>query len=181
METQKQGLEASSGPVTFAETPVPVEAQVSGGLSPERLMLVKQLIELDLGRKISIPMLAQACELTRSHFSRSFKRSTGMSPQDWIRHQRILQAKELIQNSQLTLTQISAECGFCDQAHFSHMFTKTAGTNPTQWRGHQRKVLALTLRQRAHNRRHMWTLEINPASVATAQGSSPKDTNPLSS
>ncbi|MCD5973350.1 helix-turn-helix domain-containing protein [Pseudomonas quasicaspiana] len=154
---------------------------VTGGLSPDRLALVKQLITADLSKKVSVPFLAASCELTRSHFSRSFKRSTGMSPQEWIRNQRIEQAKELIKESAMTLTQISAECGFCDQAHFSHMFSKTEGTNPARWRGHARKLKAASLRQDSRNSRHIWTLEINPLAVATANGSRPKDANPLCS
>lgn len=118
------------------------DLKVVGGLSPFRLALVKQLISADLSKKVSVPFLAQSCALTRSHFSRSFKRSTGMSPQAWIRNQRIQQAKELIKTSRLTLTQISAECGFCDQAHFSHMFSRTEGTNPALWRGLERKLQA---------------------------------------
>lgn len=157
------------------------DAHATGGLSADRLALVKQLITADLSKKVSVPFLAEACELSRSHFSRSFKRSTGMSPQDWIRNQRIHQAKELIKHSALTLTQISAECGFCDQAHFSHMFSKTEGTNPALWRGLERKLQATSLHQRSRNLRHMCSLEMNPASVATAKGSSPKDSNPLCS
>jgi AraC-like DNA-binding protein len=153
------------------------QATVIGGLAPWRLERVKQMIRADLGKKISVPMLAQACTLTRSHFSRAFKRSMGLSPQDWIRQQRIDQAKDLIRNSPLTLTQISAECGFCDQAHFSHMFSKTEGTNPASWRGQERR--AASLRYRAlQSRRHIWTLETNPSSSATASGSSPNASNP---
>lgn len=107
---------------------------VTGGLTPWRERLVKSLIHTLLGEKISVPQLAQACALSRSHFSRAFKRSTGMSPQDWIHQQRIAQAKRLIQESDMTLTQISAECGFCDQAHFSRTFSKTEGVNPMAWR-----------------------------------------------
>lgn len=153
------------------------QATVIGGLTPWRLELVKQLIKADLGKKISVPMLAQSCALTRSHFSRAFKRSMGLSPQDWIRQQRIDQAKDLIRNSPLTLTQISAECGFCDQAHFSHMFSKTEGTNPASWRGQERKAAAVRYRALGSGR-HMWTLETNPSSTATAIGSSPKAANP---
>ncbi|HEX8592689.1 MAG TPA: AraC family transcriptional regulator [Pseudomonas sp.] len=109
-------------------------AGITGGLAPWRLERVRQHVLADLSKKISVPQLAQACALSRSHFSRAFKRSTGMSPQDWIRHQRIAQAKRLITDSTLTLTQISAKCGFFDQAHFSHMFTRTEGTNPAIWR-----------------------------------------------
>ncbi|MBC3952214.1 helix-turn-helix domain-containing protein [Pseudomonas folii] len=158
-----------------------LDEPVTGGLTPDRLALVKQLITADLSKKVSVPFLAASCELTRSHFSRSFKRSTGMSPQEWIRNQRIEQAKQLIKDSEMTLTQISAECGFCDQAHFSHMFSKTEGTNPARWRGDERKLKAASQRQYSRNSRHIWTLEINPASVATANGSRPKDSNPLCS
>lgn len=150
---------------------------VIGGLAAWRLEMVKQMIRADLGKKISVPMLAQSCALTRSHFSRAFKRSMGLSPQDWIRQQRIDQAKDLIRNSPLTLTQISAECGFCDQAHFSHMFSKTEGTNPASWRGQERKAAAVRYRA-LRSGRHIWTLETNPSSRATAIGSNPNALNP---
>ena len=106
----------------------------TGGLTPWRESLAKQLILERLGETIEVTELARACALSRSHFSRAFKCSTGLSPQDWIRHQRIARAKQLIQNTDLSLTQISLECGFCDQAHFCHIFTRSEGINPFAWR-----------------------------------------------
>jgi transcriptional regulator GlxA family with amidase domain len=106
----------------------------TGGLSPQREKLVKQLILERLGDSLEVTELAQACALSRSHFSRAFKCSTGLSPQDWIRQQRIALAKHLIQYTGLSLTQISLECGFCDQAHFCHIFTRSEGINPFAWR-----------------------------------------------
>ncbi|KNH27017.1 AraC family transcriptional regulator [Pseudomonas syringae] len=106
----------------------------TGGLSPWRENLAKQLIVDHLGETLEVTELARACALSRSHFSRAFKCSTGLSPQDWIRRQRIARAKQLIQNTDLTLTQISLECGFCDQAHFSHIFTRSEGVSPFAWR-----------------------------------------------
>ena len=108
--------------------------KTTGGLTPWRESLAKQLILDRLGETIEVTELARACALSRSHFSRAFKCSTGLSPQDWIRHQRIARAKQLIQNTDLTLTQISLECGFCDQAHFCHIFTRSEGINPFAWR-----------------------------------------------
>jgi transcriptional regulator GlxA family with amidase domain len=105
-----------------------------GGLSPQRERQVKQLILERLGESLEVTELARACSLSRSHFSRAFKCSTGLSPQDWIRTQRIARAKLLIQHTDLSLTQISLECGFCDQAHFCHMFTRSEGINPFAWR-----------------------------------------------
>ncbi|WDH50997.1 AraC family transcriptional regulator [Pseudomonas chlororaphis] len=105
-----------------------------GGLSPWRESLVKQMILDGLSDTLEVTELARACALSRSHFSRAFKCSTGLSPQEWIRCQRIARAKQLIRNTDLTLTQISLECGFCDQAHFCHIFTHSEGINPFAWR-----------------------------------------------
>jgi transcriptional regulator GlxA family with amidase domain len=106
----------------------------TGGLTPWRENLAKQLILDRLGETVEVTELARACALSRSHFSRAFKCSTGLSPQDWIRNQRIARAKQLIQSTDLTLTQISLECGFCDQAHFCHIFTRNEGITPFAWR-----------------------------------------------
>lgn len=115
---------------TVTETP----KKITGGLTPWRESLAKQLILERLGETIEVTELARACALSRSHFSRAFKCSTGLSPQDWIRHQRIVRAKQLIRSTDLSLTQISLECGFCDQAHFCHIFTRSEGINPFAWR-----------------------------------------------
>jgi transcriptional regulator GlxA family with amidase domain len=116
------------------ETTTETRKKTTGGLTPWRESLVKQLILERLGETVEVTELARACALSRSHFSRAFKCSTGLSPQDWIRNQRITRAKQLIQNTDLTLTQISLECGFCDQAHFCHIFTRNEGITPFAWR-----------------------------------------------
>ena len=67
-----------------------------GGLSPQRERQVKQLILERLGESLEVTELARACSLSRSHFSRAFKCSTGLSPQDWIRTQRIARAKQFL-------------------------------------------------------------------------------------
>ncbi|EJM47614.1 DNA-binding domain-containing protein, AraC-type [Pseudomonas sp. GM33] len=123
-------VQQNAAPAPF--TPVPKKS--TGGLSPQRERLVKQLILERLGDSLEVTELAQACALSRSHFSRAFKCSTGLSPQDWIRRQRITLAKQLIQHTDMSLTQISLECGFCDQAHFCHLFTRSEGINPFAWR-----------------------------------------------
>ena len=123
-------VQQNAAPAPF--TPAPKKS--TGGLSPQRERLVKQLILERLGDSLEVTELAQACALSRSHFSRAFKCSTGLSPQDWIRQQRVALAKQLIQYTDMSLTQISLECGFCDQAHFCHVFTRCEGINPFAWR-----------------------------------------------
>jgi transcriptional regulator GlxA family with amidase domain len=125
---------ASSQQNLACATVTETRKKTTGGLTPWRESLAKQLILERLGETVEVTELARACALSRSHFSRAFKCSTGLSPQDWIRDQRIARAKQLIQSTDLTLTQISLECGFCDQAHFCHIFTRSEGINPFAWR-----------------------------------------------
>ncbi|NVZ65269.1 helix-turn-helix transcriptional regulator [Pseudomonas gingeri] len=123
-------LQHNSVPSFASETRAPTP----GGLAPWRENLVKQMILERLSEPLEVTELARACALSRSHFSRAFKCTTGLSPQDWIRQQRILRAKQLIRDTDLSLTQISLECGFCDQSHFCHIFTRSEGINPFAWR-----------------------------------------------
>lgn len=109
-------------------------APATGRLPGWRVRLAKQLIRTHLSQGISVDALASACGLSRSHFARAFKASTGYSPQDWLRRERVALAKTLICTTELTLTQIAVECGFFDQAHFSRFFSRIVGTNPLAWR-----------------------------------------------
>ncbi|WP_371923920.1 helix-turn-helix domain-containing protein [Pseudomonas sp. ANT_H4] len=109
----------------------------TGALCARRERMVKQLILANLTQNLDLTELARACALSRSHFSRAFKCATGLAPREWIRQQRIKRAKVLIAASGLNLTQISQECGFCDQAHFCHIFSRSEGVNPMTWRNRQ--------------------------------------------
>lgn len=83
---------------------------------------------------ITVTCLAQACALSRSDFTRKFKASTGYSPQQWVRYQRVEKAKRLLAEANLPLAAIGLECGFYDQAHFCRIFARLEGMPPRSWR-----------------------------------------------
>lgn len=93
----------------------------------------KALIVANLNTGLSMEQLARECCLSRSHFSRAFHGSTGLSPHQWLTRQRIEHACTLLLG-QRTLAHIAQDCGFADQAHFSRVFTRLAGMPPSQWR-----------------------------------------------
>ncbi|XXE61468.1 helix-turn-helix transcriptional regulator [Pseudomonas sp. R1-18] len=86
-----------------------------------------------IARPLSISEVARGCSLSRSHFSRAFKKNTGYSPQDWFLHAKIERSKELLESG-MPITQVSLECGFADQSHFTRTFTRKAGQSPMAWR-----------------------------------------------
>lgn len=104
-----------------------------GSLAPNHLRRATELLLANLSGPMGIIEIAHACHLTRSHFSRAFKLSTGVSPVEWRLKARLEKAKELLTTS-LTLTEVGLEAGFCDQAHFTKAFTRLAGTTPKKWR-----------------------------------------------
>ncbi|WP_319633934.1 AraC family transcriptional regulator [Pseudomonas sp. IAC-BECa141] len=106
----------------------------TGQLKPWQIQRAEQLMLDNLDSDISVAAIAQACALSRSHFTRQFKRSTLVSPKEWMREQRILRGKQLLQTSRLLIADIALECGFSDQSHFCRTFVRTEGVTPRAWK-----------------------------------------------
>lgn len=91
---------------------------------------------LDCGIRISV--VAKECSLSRSHFSRAFKKATGHSPRDWFQLARLTRAKELLEQTDFPISQVGLECGFADQPHFTKIFSKNFGMPPRKWRAKEK-------------------------------------------
>lgn len=109
-------------------------------LSARQEKTAKALMGDNLSSGMLISAVAKACFLSRSHFSRAFKQSTGCSPREWIRRARLLRAVALLERSDCPVAQVSVECGFADQPHFTRTFVKEFGMSPGRWRA-QRAML----------------------------------------
>jgi len=97
----------------------------TGKLKRWQETVAKQLMLESLETGVTVSTLAQACALSRSHFTRKFKVSTRLSPTE---------CKQLLESSVMTLTRIAMACGFCDQAHFCRVFSRNEGMTPLAWR-----------------------------------------------
>lgn len=102
-------------------------------LAPWQERKAKAILERSLYTRLFIADVAKQCALSRSHFSRAFKKTTGLSPQEWCLHLRVRQAKTFLATGFMPLSQISLECGFADQSHFSRMFSRIVGAPPKRW------------------------------------------------
>ncbi|WP_397453342.1 helix-turn-helix domain-containing protein [Pseudomonas sp. NA-150] len=106
-------------------------------LSPWQERMAKDIMTRQMSKGLSIARIASDCSLSRSHFSRAFKKSTGYSPRDWFLQMRIGRAKALLLEGRVSISQISLDCGFADQSHFTRVFTRVAGATPFTWRRSQ--------------------------------------------
>ena len=87
-----------------------------------------------LASRLTIADVAAACKLTPSHFARSFRRSTGIAPHDYLSRLRIDEARRLMLTTELPLADIGLICGFGDQSYFTRIFSRSVGASPGAWR-----------------------------------------------
>lgn len=104
------------------------------GLARWQENLAKEIMDSRLNEPLTLTEIASACGLSVSHFTRSFRLSTGTPPHRWLLGRRVERAKGLLAASDLSLGQIALECGFADQSHFSRVFRRATGGSPGAWR-----------------------------------------------
>lgn len=94
----------------------------------------KELLLSRLDGNVSIADIAEACSLSRSHFIRTFRETTGQTPHQWLQAQRVDHARHLLRENQTPIAEIATLCGFADQSHFTRVFTQLVGATPGRWR-----------------------------------------------
>lgn len=106
----------------------------SGGLAPWQARRAEELMLKNLAGDLRLADLAQACELSLAHFSRSFRKTFGAPPYRWLQTRRIERAKALLAETGRPIAEIAVDCGFAEQSHFTKVFTGFVGVSPGAWR-----------------------------------------------
>jgi len=108
--------------------------QSRGGLSSLQIRRATELLEAHLDGDIALQQVAEACELSVSHFARAFKQTFRTPPYRWLIERRVDRARDLMTNSRLPLADIAIQCGFADQSALSRSFKRIHGVTPGIWR-----------------------------------------------
>lgn len=83
---------------------------------------------------ISLDRVASTVSLSKYHFSRLFKEMTGFTYRSYLNRVRIEQAKKLLNDDALSVTDAGYCVGYSDLTHFDRIFKKIVGFSPTQYR-----------------------------------------------
>ena len=83
---------------------------------------------------LNIATLAALVNLSRSHYTTSFRRVTGYAPLSYLNHIRMQRAVQLLNTTDWSIKQISDSLGFSDQFYFSRAFSKMHNHSPTEHR-----------------------------------------------
>lgn len=84
--------------------------------------------------KLTIDACAEHFGYRRTNFFKKVKQLTGMTPNDYIRQQRMSVAIELLKDTRLTVAEVAYKVGFEDQYYFSKSFKSYFGISPSQYR-----------------------------------------------
>ncbi|PAY09642.1 MULTISPECIES: helix-turn-helix transcriptional regulator [Bradyrhizobium] len=120
-------LAAHSGsPTTFQPT--------MGGLSPKVLLRAIERLRSDSEVDVSLDALAAEANLSRFHFCRAFKESTGLSPHAWLRQHQLERAMQMLRDTDESIAMVAAELGYASQTAFAAAFRRLTGEAPSDWR-----------------------------------------------
>lgn len=121
------------------------ESSFRGNIRDSRIARVLEI--LDEGAEANLSVLARKTELNKNSLIRLFKKEVGCTPYRYLTQRRVEQAIKLMENSSLSLEEISERCGYCDRYQFSRMFKSVMGESP----GGYRKSLAASRPSQSRN------------------------------
>ncbi|MBQ8230734.1 MAG: helix-turn-helix transcriptional regulator [Lachnospiraceae bacterium] len=95
---------------------------------------ILSVIHANLDRKLTIEDIAAACYCSPSMVSHLFKKKSGTTINRYLNSLRMEKARQLLTDTNLSITEIAYTCGFCDANYFISVFSKAAGMPPLQFR-----------------------------------------------
>lgn len=102
------------------------------GLPLSKLLKVNQFIFNNLAEDLLIGSMASEIGMSKYHFARLFKESTGMSPYQYLIKCRIERAKILLQDKTARISEVASTVGFSDQSQFTRHFKRLVGATPQE-------------------------------------------------
>ncbi|MFC7243630.1 GlxA family transcriptional regulator [Catellatospora aurea] len=118
----------AGGQSQFIEAPIPEQVDCDT-LQPLLEWLVTHLDE-----PLTVDDLAARTHMAPRTFARRFRAETGATPHDWLTHQRLLLARRLLEETDLSVESVATRAGFGDSATLRHHFRRRLDTTPADYR-----------------------------------------------
>ena len=111
------------------------DKKISSTLKPAIEYIYKNKSE-----NITVENMAKVCHISQSYFSRLFSKEMGDSFSNYISKLKINWAKELLEESDMSVSQISDELGFNEPGYFIKIFKKYEGVTPSVYRKYYKNM-----------------------------------------
>jgi len=114
-------------------------------LNPHKqVRLARLLLDRSYDAPITIEDLSREVALSPYYLIRAFRHVYKQTPHQYLVGRRIARAKELLRNSDLSITEICAAVGFESLGSFSTLFRRVAGVAPSAYRVSSQPILTPT-------------------------------------
>lgn len=114
-------------------TSSPIQSE-RGGLPSWAERRIVELLRTRLGDDISLEDLANEARLSTFHFSRMFQRSFGVPPRAYLAQVRVEKACELLEYTELPITEIALEVGYSSSQVLARVFMRQKGVSASEYR-----------------------------------------------
>lgn len=104
----------------------------------EHVEKARHFISTHLTQELRTEDVASAAGVSPYHLSRLFKAHTGKTMREYLNHERIEAAKQLLSASDRSIPQIASLLQYCDQSYFTLVFRRETGQTPGQYRAAHR-------------------------------------------
>ena len=122
-------LKISEGKIEKIYAPTPQEQR-----DAERLKQMIKFIEQNFTKDLTVAEIAEQVSVSKSECLNCFKRTTGISPIQFLKEYRLLLASEKIRSTQKNISEIAEDCGFLDMSYFAKSFRQMFKISPTAYR-----------------------------------------------
>jgi AraC family transcriptional regulator, transcriptional activator FtrA len=99
-------------------------------------------MQAHLGEELAVDDLARRAAMSPRTFARRFRLATGTTPLQWLLHQRVLLARQMLETTDLPVERIAERCGFGTAATLRQHFQRMVHTTPRAYRRTFRQDLA---------------------------------------
>jgi AraC-like DNA-binding protein len=100
----------------------------------ERLAPLFEYVQEHYAERISVTQATQLVHMSVPQFMKAFKKVAGVTFLAHVTRVRIMNALRQLRETDSTVAEIAAKCGFSDQSHFDRRFRQAFGKSPRQWR-----------------------------------------------
>ena len=119
--------------IAFCQNLTVPEDAVSGIRQSKKILDLINYLHSHYPEKFSLSALADSVCISRSECCRYFKQMMHMTITEYLLEFRLSKAAQLLEESDLSISEIAEKCGFCDVSYFIKVFRKKTGITPRQY------------------------------------------------
>lgn len=120
---------------TFVTSLVLEQTQLCHHISvPRYIVEIQELLNTQYNKTFDLDSLSRLFNVSKNTLSKDFKKYLNVSPIEYLIQQRLNAAKQMLIQTDCTISEIGIQIGIYNATHFIHLFKKRTGVTPLQYR-----------------------------------------------